>query len=99
MDCKILVFPSCSQIIPSLFSYVPNDVSMMFPKFQLCSSKVFPITIHFIPYSLPQVFPCTCTPMKMNQKKKKALHLNNKINGLHLFILTKYVLSLFTNEN
>jgi len=36
----------------------------------MCSSKVFQITIHFIPSPLPKVLPLTCTPMKMNPKKQ-----------------------------
>jgi hypothetical protein len=85
MDVKILVFPSCSQLIPSLFSYVPNHVSMMFPKSQMCSSKVFTITIHFIPYPLPKFLPFTYEN-EPKKKKEKPLHLHIKSIILREFI-------------
>jgi hypothetical protein len=81
MDLEILVFPSCSQFVPSLFSYVPNDVSMMFPKFRMCSSKVFPIMIHFIPYPLPKAPFHTYTYEDEPKRKKPLLHIKSIIMG------------------
>jgi hypothetical protein len=40
-----------------MFSYVPKWFPMMFPKFSICSSRVFPITPHIILYPLPKVLP------------------------------------------
>jgi hypothetical protein len=47
-----------NSCVPIMFSYVArilNRLLTMFPKFSMCSSKVSPIALHFIPYLLPNV--------------------------------------------
>jgi hypothetical protein len=53
----ILVFPSYFQPVLTCSKRYSSGFQCMFPKFAMCSSRVFPIAPHFISYPLPNSSP------------------------------------------
>ncbi len=56
-DFLILVFPSYFQPVLTCSKWYSSGFQWMFPKFAMCSSRVFPIAPHFISYPLPNSSP------------------------------------------